>query len=298
VIQSFFKNKDKNHHNGYILKIGDIMKFGQVQFKISEMRKKNLITKKFDDFKCKNYIMEQNHSLKDKIFDVTNQVQSLKMKKSKHEEEEEFNCRYCLLDSICEDEVDDLLIHPCDCSGGSEYVHVLCLRRWIEKKIVSENSKKLITYKINNLECEVCKKKWPMVIKYNDTYRRLFDIEKPECAYIIFEQLSNPNKDDDNEESNVIRMILENNGEIFTIGQSLNNSFTLNHASIDNYHASIQYVNGEFILKDCDSRFGTLVKMREDWEIDENKIAIQVGKTVFSIFRRVRRLMLTDLANK
>jgi hypothetical protein len=269
----------ENHSKGYILGIGDILKLGEVKFKISEFRNINPETAEFEIYKCEKYFSEQNHLLKDKIFDVTQQVEELE--KSKEQEEEELTCRYCLVESISEDPIDNLLVHPCDCSGGSGYVHVLCLRSWIQQKIMSVNTEKVITYKWDNLKCEVCKKKWPIIIKYKETCRRLFDIEKPESAYMLFEQIS-LNKSM-SKSANTMTMVLQNNNKVLTVGRDHKNHLRLMDPSISSSQAQIQYFENNFVIKDTDSKFGTIVKLKTDWKIGTHRIAVQVGKTVFTI---------------
>ena len=260
-----------NKDQGYILEIGDVIKLGDIKFKISELKTKNPETSQYKTLKCEKFFSEQNHLLKNKIFDVTDQIQK---------QAKDLSCRYCLVESICEDPIDNLLVHPCDCSGGSGYVHVLCLRSWIQQKITSVNSDRIITYKWNNLKCEVCKKKWPIIIKYKDSCRRLFDIEKPDSAYMLFEQISlNQNV----KGKNTMSMILENNNKVLKVGKDIKNHLRLTDPSISSSHVEIQYVGDHFVIKDLKSKFGTIVKLKSDWKIGSRRVVVQVGKTVFTI---------------
>ena len=283
-----------NKAKGYVLRTGDVIKFGEVKYKVSETRNKRRGDSEFEITKCEQFVSQNNQHFRDKLFDVTEQTEELnKLREqqrasradpdSAEELEDELVCRYCLVESICEDPVDNLLVHPCNCSGGSGYVHVHCLRSWIQQKIVSKNTPQLVTYKWDNLKCEVCKSKWPVVIKYRDTCRRLFNVDKPASAYTIFERVSE-NKDMANE--NAMTMVLENGGATLKLGKAMNNPFRLSDPSVSNLHATVQYRGGEFVLEDKNSQFGTLAMLRTDWKVGYNKIAVQVGRTVFTLMKK------------
>lgn len=47
-------------------------------------------------------------------------------------------------------------------------------------------------------------------------------------------------------------------------------------------HAFISFDNGKFFLKDNSSKFGTLVLLNHPISINEDKIAVQIGRTVLT----------------
>jgi len=51
---------------------------------------------------------------------------------------------------------------------------------------------------------------------------------------------------------------------------------------VSRLHALIKYDNGKFVVFDNNSKFGTLVMLRKDYEIERSKIALQIGRTVIS----------------
>jgi len=57
-----------------------------------------------------------------------------------------------------------------------------------------------------------------------------------------------------------------------------------NDISVSRLHAFIQYNNldGTFKLTDNNSKFGTLILLRKDFEIERKKIAVQTGRTVLT----------------
>jgi pSer/pThr/pTyr-binding forkhead associated (FHA) protein len=52
--------------------------------------------------------------------------------------------------------------------------------------------------------------------------------------------------------------------------------------SVSRVHAFIKLVNGKFVLFDNESKFGTLVKLQRDIQINFEKKAFQIGRTVLT----------------
>lgn len=92
------------------------------------------------------------------------------------------------------DSIDNVLLFPCKCMGSSGGVHFLCLKTWIQHKIISRSNNNTATYQWKKLECEVCKETLPRLIKYNGDCHELITVEKPACPYIILERLSQDQK--------------------------------------------------------------------------------------------------------
>jgi hypothetical protein len=59
------------------------------------------------------------------------------------------NCRICFEIGM------NPLISPCNCLGSTQFVHELCLKKWIRTKYRN----------LNGAECEICKYKFQMTIK-------------------------------------------------------------------------------------------------------------------------------------
>jgi E3 ubiquitin-protein ligase DOA10 len=70
-------------------------------------------------------------------------------------------CRICLSE---EDEpVKNPLISPCKCDGTMKYIHMDCLREWLNQKssFKESNPPGVKTYCWKLLECELCKTRFP-----------------------------------------------------------------------------------------------------------------------------------------
>jgi hypothetical protein len=48
-------------------------------------------------------------------------------------------------------------------------------------------------------------------------------------------------------------------------------------------HAYIKYDKDQFLIYDNTSKFGTLIKLQRDMEIQRNKVAVQFGRTVITL---------------
>ena len=53
--------------------------------------------------------------------------------------------------------------------------------------------------------------------------------------------------------------------------------------SVSREHAYIRYIGDQFLIYDNTSKFGTLVKLQKDMEIQRSKVAIQFGRTVITL---------------
>jgi hypothetical protein len=64
-------------------------------------------------------------------------------------------CRICLGEE--EDDEDGELIYPCKCAGTMRYIHIHCLREWMNGKKLVYNGEKVKSFFWKALECELCK---------------------------------------------------------------------------------------------------------------------------------------------
>lgn len=63
-------------------------------------------------------------------------------------------CRICLSDAF---EKDDPLISPCKCTGSLQYIHLRCLKEWLNSKITTRKCETYSYISWEKLECELCK---------------------------------------------------------------------------------------------------------------------------------------------
>jgi len=156
-------------------------------------------------------------------------------------------------------------------------VHYFCLRTWIQHKIVSKTNNNTATYQWKKLECEVCKEPLPRMIKYNDELHELITVEKPACPYIMLERISL-----DDKKSSTLSLVVPTDHEPIRMGRGHQCDLRISDISVSRVHALLKYKDGRFLLFDNESKFGTLIQLNKNYQIQNDKAAIQIGRTVFT----------------
>jgi hypothetical protein len=161
------------------------------------------------------------------------------------------------------------------------------------KLITRENKKKTVkSYNISSFNCELCKTPFPcnyfsyIFIIYNlflvrfsvgDKLYDLIEIDRPKDKnYIIFESL---NKIKENNNIKSIHVIILNENNKITIGRGQESDVRINDISVSRSHAFITFENGKICLRDLNSKYGSLVLIKEDLNIFKEKISLQIGRT-------------------
>jgi hypothetical protein len=165
--------KKDNRPAGYELKVGDHIKIGRVKFIVREMRDTEGRVNKMNTAQQINYIT--NSQMQDEAEALHSKI-----------------CRICLLEEISLDPIENTLVTPCKCKGSCEFVHLKCLKQWIDsKKSKVENSNSVcLSFNYKKLSCEICKETLPYSIKLDDREFEIVEIKKPEnIPYIILEKI-------------------------------------------------------------------------------------------------------------
>lgn len=72
-----------------------------------------------------------------------------------------------------------MLVTVCTCSGTGKYIHLECLREWIQHKLKKMRDSDGAFYQTSLLFCEICKSKFPKaIIKNGKTYGLLKFLEE------------------------------------------------------------------------------------------------------------------------
>lgn len=152
---------------------GDYIKLGRVFFHIKEIN----FNKKSENVKL-NFIKDKEYS----------------------------PCRICLSDAF---ENEDPLISPCKCTGSLQYIHLRCLKEWLNSKVTTKKCESYSYVSWEKLECELCKTNLNCIffsfigifyiflknidqIQLNGTHQNLIDFVKP-ANYIIIETFGKKN---------------------------------------------------------------------------------------------------------
>ena len=175
-------------------------------------------------------------------------------------------CRICLGE---ENSATDPLISPCKCAGTMSHIHLECLREWLNsKKTVKENNK-VTTYCWKNLECELCKIRFPSKVfkdgtvpNEKTTQRQLkklgppteiLEFETPESDFLVLESVTLQN-------IRIVHVINMKNEKLIKIGRGHDVDIRVTDISVSRYHGKInRNENGEFFIEDNKSKFGTLL---------------------------------------
>lgn len=74
-------------------------------------------------------------------------------------------CRICL----SEDEEDNPIVSECMCIGSVKYIHLNCIREWLDSKMHKKETAYVNSYIWRGLECEICKTYYRDVITHPHT---------------------------------------------------------------------------------------------------------------------------------
>ena len=127
------------------------------------------------------------------------------------------------------------------------------------------------------MDCEICKHQYPLAVNWVGPNAYLSKIEETDNPYIILEALER----DKNNTRGVSLMLFSANEE-FKLGRGHESDIKIHDISVSRCHACISYADGEFYLKDNQSKFGTLVQIPNTYSIT-NSLTIQAGRTLLSL---------------
>ena len=113
LIVRSLKCKDGRSQRGFSLTPGNVIKLGRMEYRVTEIQTGHDET---TIRKIENYSMLPS----DNLFDADTQIET--------ESEHEKVCKYCLLDTVSEDPLENKMLYPCKCSGSSAGVHFICLK--------------------------------------------------------------------------------------------------------------------------------------------------------------------------
>jgi hypothetical protein len=95
------------------------------------------------------------------IRDPTEHPKESKAESKKPAKEDEIHCRICLGSENTES--DPLISSPCKCIGSVKLIHFNCMRQWLCSKITERKTQSTVSYVWKDLECDVCKTKYPSI---------------------------------------------------------------------------------------------------------------------------------------
>jgi len=88
-------------------------------------------------------------------------------------------CRICLSD-IEDDITQNPLVSPCHCKGTMNFIHIKCLKGWIDSKRETRTTDSTHSYQWTIIRCELCHVPYPMdFIMPNGRAFKLYEYEIP-----------------------------------------------------------------------------------------------------------------------
>lgn len=265
LIVRSLKCRDGRTQRGYNLSVGDIVKLGRIEYKVSEMQLGN-------DPASARVVENMITTPTDIIFDANNQ--------NSQPIDHERVCKYCLMDKISENDLENLMLYPCKCSGSSAGVHFGCLKNWVQYKIIAKHSQNVANYHWKKLECEICLEPLPRRIQFGASVFELINIDKPQTPHIILEKLGEDPK------STSYVLIAPEAGQVIKMGRGHQCDFRISDISVSRIHAHLKFEDDKFLVYDNDSKFGTLVLLSQNYSVKEDKAAVQIGRTVFTFVQK------------
>lgn len=121
---------------------------------------------------------------------------------------------------------------------------------------------------------------WLILVRFNYKGKHfdLINVEKPtDKKYIVLESLNQLKENNNFKSIHVITFDQDENKVI--LGRGHDSDVRINDISVSRVHASLIYSNNQVVLKDLRSKFGTLALLKENVEVKEKKICLQIGRT-------------------
>lgn len=308
------ENKEKNINEDYYICNNDIIKFGNLKYTVEIIKNKKEHINNKSSIENENETKEKSENLTD-VNEEAPRQNTIDNESEMNEEEPSKTTimNYdisslnrttgCILDfklksPLFYDALNDDLKIKCYLCGEKEcnkdnpiikicncnFAHFECLKELVKRKvIIKENKNKNVrNYYIKRIICKNCKCIYPYKFKINEKILNLFNIEtSKESDYLILRSIENKIYLN----NMMLIHVIELNNEIIKIGKSFidgDNDVIIIDPSVSKEHAIIKYNkdNGSLLLKNNNSKYGTLVLIKKSLKINEKKIQIQVGKTV------------------
>lgn len=248
------------HEHGQVLTEGDVMRLGRISFCIKQLCASGEDAPVF------------SHKPTQMPVAADGEVQA---------------CRICLSDV---QSPTDPLISPCKCAGTMRFIHLFCLREWLQNRLNVRQTGSIVSYHWKALDCELCKASLPSQLVLDGEVVELVDVHKPCTPFVVLEEVSRGRED----EQGIHVLSLPAGGQI-SLGRGHESDVRIQDISVSRLHATIHLENGVFRLSDRKSKFGTLVQVRRSAALHPGSVTtLQVGRTVLS-FKVKRSFRLSDL---
>lgn len=244
---------------GYVIKKHDIIKLGRMKFRVKEFRTEKEYFEDHDNQQSPHPGFEEDYEV-------------VRAKDS------ESNCRFCW---TSDQDPENPLFACCKCDGSVKWIHYQCVKMWVQTKVNEKKGPSHSTLNWKNFECELCKTPYPYTFLLQNKRWFLVDLNRPQdkdTPYIILESLSS----EKNSSRTIHTVMINSDQNSFSLGRGHDSELRINDISVSRKHASLEYKDGNFVLTDLKSKFGTLMLTSEDVELSLSR-TFQIGRTVVTI---------------
>jgi hypothetical protein len=250
-------NSRKSALSGLILNEGQCLRLGKVRFKVKQVNTSQFSREKQDLLK---------------LFYIENSEAKANFKVS-----ESSVCRICLNSSETEE---DPLISPCKCAGTMSLVHVSCLKQWINCRVFSRRTLKIMSFYSKDLECELCKSEIsPTVTCFGRSFSLINFSPLKESSFVVLEEYSLETMS-----KKGLHLICLKEGQHVIIGRSQESDLKISDITVSRKHCFVTLLKNRFYLNDNHSKFGTLLQMKKNFIVQPgHPLSLQLGRTVFTV---------------
>ncbi|CAK76389.1 unnamed protein product (macronuclear) [Paramecium tetraurelia] len=185
-------------------------------------------------------------------------------------------CRICLLGS---ESIDDPKIEPCNCSGTMALIHLKCLQHWIVTKYNMESSNAIV-FLWDLMKCELCRSNFKRKLQLNGQTVDLVELSKRQFQSYAVLEMKKPLLKSKERLTYILNL---EKLEQFKIGRANDNHIRLCDISVSRFHCKLTLHNKEFYIQDNNSKFGTLLKLKQSMPLlkEFQNVQVQVGRTLF-----------------
>lgn len=153
------------------------------------------------------------------------------------------------------------------------FIHIECLKEWLHSNRAVKVNVHTKSYMWKSLECELCKKQFPDYITVKGKRHYLVNIERPKY-YMVLDGLTSNS-------ARAIHVIDMSENPTIKIGRGHDSDVRVTDISVSRCHALIKKHNkNTYYLEDYNSKFGTLVQRKYPFKLDQDVLALQVGRSM------------------
>ena len=265
----------------YKINQGDIIRIGRITTRIktiyfsgSSNNSKNIQNKNLIEIQ-----EAKNKSNSNSVSESTTSKTNKSKKTTKKSNSKNKICRICYMEEDNSEE--NPLVQPCICSGSMKYIHLKCLKHWINTRSFDkvESNELCSIYIIKPVECELCKTKFPDFIRHNGKLFALLDFNYEYKNYLTLESLTL-----DKHKHKFLYVISLDNNKKIKLGRGHDSDILLSDISVSRIHCIISTENKNVYIEDNNSKFGTLILIQSPsiQMVEHLPLFFQVGRTFFS----------------